>query len=88
MRNIKYIEQKLKSIVKKICDRDIDQIDTNIFIHPINISSRELAYIFLEIEKEFGIDLNSLVDEYKNHTLEGLIKAIDKIENVVECVNE
>ncbi len=43
MENRDYIDQKVKSIVNKICRRDIKQLDTNIFIYPINMSSRELA---------------------------------------------
>jgi len=84
MENRDYIDQKVKSIVNKICSRDIKQLDTNIFIYPINMSSRELAYIFLEIEKEFDVDINELVGEYKNHTLKELIESISRVKNIVK----
>ena len=79
MRDIEEMEVKIKSIIRKICDRDINEMNTNIFIHPVNMSSRELAYIFLEIEKELEIDLNELVEEFKVHTIEELINITNKL---------
>lgn len=79
MRDIDEIEVKIKSIIRKICNRDINEMNTNIFIHPINMSSRELAYIFLEIEKELEVNLNELVAEFKVHTIEELINTTKKL---------
>lgn len=50
------------------------------------MSSRELAYIFIELEKEYNIDLNELVEEYKNHTVANLIDAVVKVTSLAEVV--
>ncbi|WDV45617.1 hypothetical protein PV797_19310 [Clostridiaceae bacterium M8S5] len=87
MKNKDYIEKKIRIIIKEICKRDIEQLSSNIFIYPISMSSRELAYIFVEIEKEFNVDLNLLVEEYKNHTIAGLINAVISVQSsLTECV--
>lgn len=50
------------------------------------MSSRELAYIFVELEKEYDIDLNELVEVYKDHTVANLIDAIVKLTSLVEVM--
>ncbi|MBU5314536.1 hypothetical protein KQI38_21160 [Tissierella carlieri] len=86
MHSKKNIEKKVIEIVEKICSREVEQINTNIFMNPFYMSSRELAYIFIELEKEYNIDLNELVEEYKNHTVANLIDAVVKVTSLAEVV--
>lgn len=86
MHSKKNIEKKVIEIVEKICSREVEQIYTNIFMNPFYMSSRELAYIFIELEKEYNIDLNELVEEYKNHTVANLIDAVVKVTSLAEVV--
>lgn len=85
MHNRKNIEKKVIEIIERICGREVEQINTNIFINPFYMSSRELAYIFIELEVEYDIDLNELVEEYKNHTVANLIDAVVKVTSLVEA---
>ena len=82
MHSKKNIEKKVIEIVEKICSREVEQI----FMNPFYMSSRELAYIFIELEKEYNIDLNELVEEYKNHTVANLIDAVVKVTSLAEVV--
>ncbi|WMM26072.1 phosphopantetheine-binding protein [Tissierella sp. MB52-C2] len=86
MHNKKNIEKKVIEIIERVCSRKVEQIDTNIFINPFYMSSRELAYIFVELEKEYDIDLNELVEVYKDHTVANLIDAIVKLTSLVEVM--
>lgn len=86
MHNKKNIEKKVIEIIERVCSRKVEQIDINIFINPFYMSSRELAYIFVELEKEYDIDLNELVEVYKDHTVANLIDAIVKLTSLVEVM--
>ena len=70
MHNRKNIEKKVIEIIERICGREVEQINTNIFIN---------------LEVEYDIDLNELVEEYKNHTVANLIDAVVKVTSLVEA---
>lgn len=74
------VKEIIISIVQKICNREIE-INKDVFSFNVKMTSRELAYIFLEIEKEFSIDIPMLVYKYNQHTIDQLITCVYEIIN-------
>ncbi|MDR2654488.1 MAG: hypothetical protein LBC56_00220 [Oscillospiraceae bacterium] len=73
------IRQKMIDIIESVCKRKVSDFDKNLFGRDIDISSREMAYIFLKIEKMFCINLNELISVFDNHSVNGLLENISTL---------
>lgn len=79
--DIDYINNKLRLIVSKYTL--IEALDTNtpLTSSPYFMEARSLAAIFLEIEKEFNVDLDEVFDRDIDYSINSIASAVFSLQS-------
>lgn len=64
------------SIVNGMKNIEIDDLDENLFGIKYDYSARDMASIFIEVEKLFNVDLNILVKLFEYASVNSLIDSV------------
>jgi len=70
------IEEKVMRIVQEYISDQKLLHNTPLTSKPYYISARSLAAIFIDIERNFGVDLNKVIDQITCYSIAGIANAV------------
>jgi len=71
------IESKIIEIINKYASVQAPTLDKPLTLAPYSMDVRELTSVFLDIEKEFGADINKMFDEPIDFSISSLANAVE-----------
>ena len=70
------IKSKVNEIVNHYAPIAEPEMDRPLTLRPYHMDARELTAVFLDMEREFGVNLNKLFDEPIDFSIDSLANAV------------